>query len=77
MPNVRICRTVSTDQQDYDDNDATHDCRMSGSVELFTNMDITSKTGTYRMSESVELCAQIDMVMMNMMQLKTAECQNL
>ena len=27
---------------------------MSGSVELFTNIDITSKTETYIMSESVE-----------------------
>ena len=50
---------------------------MSGSVELFTHIDIRSKTETYIMSESVELCAQIGMAMMNMMQLKTAECQNL
>ena len=28
---------------------------MSGSVELFANIDITSKTETCRMSESVEL----------------------
>jgi len=38
---------------------------------------ITSKTGTYRMSEYVDLCTNIDMGMMSMMQLKTAECQNL
>ena len=38
---------------------------MSGSVELFTNIDITSKTETYIMSESVELCAQIDMMMID------------
>ena len=50
---------------------------MSGSVELFANMDITSKTRTDIMSEYVELYTNIDMVMMNMMQLKTAECQNL
>ena len=68
---------MCTDRQDDDDVDAIQNCRMSGSVELFTNIDITSKTGTYRMSESVELSAQIGMVMMNMMQHKTAECQHL
>ena len=33
---------------------------MSGSVKLFTCIDITSKTETYGVSESVELCANID-----------------
>ena len=64
---------MCTDRHDDDDNDAIQNCRMSGSVELFTNIDITSKTETYIMSEYVELCAQIGMVMMNMMQFKTAE----
>ena len=68
---------MCTDRHDDDDKDAIQNCRMSGSVELFTNIDITSKTRTDMMSESVELCAQIDMVTMNMMRLNTAECQNL
>ena len=50
---------------------------MSGSVELFANIDIASKARTDIMSEYVELCAQIGIVMMNMMQLKTGEWQNL
>ena len=50
---------------------------MTRSVEQFTNIDITSKTETYILSESVELYAQIGMMKMIMMQLKTAECQNL
>ena len=37
-----------------DDDDATQKCRMSRSLELFTNIDITPKIETYRMSESVE-----------------------
>ena len=60
MPNGRICRTVCTDRHDDDDNDATQDCRMSGSVELFANVDITSKIETYRTSDSVELFATIE-----------------
>ena len=48
---------------------------MTGSVELFTNIDITSKTETYILSEYVELCAQIDMMII-MMQLDIAECQD-
>ena len=55
LPNVRICRTVCTDRHDDDDVDAIQNCRISGSVELFANIDITSKTETYIMSESVEL----------------------
>ena len=73
LPNVRICRTVCTDRHEDDDVDATQDCRMSGSVELFTHIDITSKTETCRMSESVEPCAQFDMMMMIVMQLQTGE----
>ena len=68
---------MCTDRHEDDDVDAIQNCRMSGSVELFTNMDITSKIETYRMSEDVELCAHIDMMMMIMMQLKTAESQHL
>ena len=37
---------------DDDDVDAIKICRISESVELFTNIDITSKTETYIMSES-------------------------
>ncbi len=33
---------------------------MSGFEKLFTDIDITSMTETYRMSESVGLCEQID-----------------
>ena len=51
---------MCTDRHDDDDNDATQNCRMSGSVELFTNIDITSKTETYRMSDSVELFTHIE-----------------
>ena len=43
-----------------DDNDATQDCRISGSVELFANIDIRSKTESYSMSESVELLTNIE-----------------
>ena len=46
---------MCTDRHDDDDKDAIQNCRMSGSVELFTHIDITSKTETCRMSESVEL----------------------
>ena len=45
---------MCTDRHD-DDVDATQNCRVSGSVELLTNIDITSKIETYIMSESVEL----------------------
>ena len=76
-PNVRIRRTVCTDRHDDDDKDAIQNCRMSGSVELFTNIDITSKTRTDIMSQYVELCINIGMGMMSMRQLKTAECQNM
>ena len=58
MPSIRVCRTVCTDRHD-DDNDATKDCRMSGSVELFANIYITSNTATCRMPESVELFTNI------------------
>ena len=46
---------------------------MSGSVELFANIDITPKTRTDIVPEHVERCAHIDMVMMNMMQ--TQNCR--
>ena len=51
---------MCTDRHYDDDNDATQDCRISGSVELFTNIDITSKTETYRMPESVEPFTNIE-----------------
>ena len=51
---------MCTDRHDDDDHDATQNCRMSGSVELFTNSDITSKTETNIMSESVELFTNIE-----------------
>ena len=51
---------MCTDRHDDDDNDATQNCRMSGSVELITNIGITSKTETYRMSESVEPFTNIE-----------------
>ena len=76
LPNVRICRAVCTDRHEDDDVDAIQNCRMTGSVELFTNIDITSKTETYIMSESVELCAQIGMRMIMLMPFKIAECQD-
>ena len=50
---------MCTYRHDDDDVDATQNCRMSGSVEQFTNIDITSMTETYRMSESVELITNI------------------
>ena len=62
---------MCTDRHDDDDKDAIQNCRMSGSVELFTNIDITSKTETYIMSESEEL------LMMISMQHRSAECQDL
>ena len=67
---------MCTDRHEDDDVDAIQNCRMSGSVERFTTIDITSKTETYIMSESVEQCAQIDMRMMMLMPFKTAECQD-
>ena len=69
---------MRTYRHDDDDGDAgaTQNCRMSGSVKLFTKVGITSKTETYIMPEYVELCALIDMMMV-MMQLKTAECQSM
>ena len=45
---------MCTDRHD-DDVDAIQNCRMSGYVELFAHIDITSKTETYIMSEHVEL----------------------
>ena len=51
---------------------------MTRSVELFAYIDITSKTETYIVSESVELCAQIDMMMIMMpmkMMMVDDECQ--
>ena len=51
---------MCTDRHDDDDNDAIQTCRISGSVELFANIDITSKTETCIMSESVELFTNIE-----------------
>ena len=50
---------MCTDQHDDNDKDATQNCQMSGSVELFANIDLTSNTETCRMSESVELFTHI------------------
>ena len=58
---------MCTNRHDYDDIDATQNCGISESVELFTNIDITSKTETDGMPESVHLGAHIDMMTMNMM----------
>ena len=46
---------MCTYQHDDNDNDAIQNCQMSGSAELFANVDITSNTETCRMSESAEL----------------------
>ena len=51
---------MCTDRHGDDDNDAIENCRISGSVELLTNIDIRWKTETCIMSESVELLTQID-----------------
>ena len=45
---------MCTDRHDDNDRDPIQNCRISGSVELFANIDITSNTETCRMSESVE-----------------------
>ena len=50
---------MCTDRHD-DDNDAAQNCRMSGSVEQFTNIDIASKAETYRASPFVRWCAISD-----------------
>ena len=48
---------------DDDDDDAVQYCRMTTPVEPFTIMDITSKTETYIMSESVDPFTHIDTAM--------------
>ena len=61
MANVRICRIGCTDQHDdYDDVDAAQSWRMSESIEQCVQIDIASKTRTYRMLEYVELLSHID-----------------
>ena len=50
---------MCTDRHGDNDSDAIQNCRMSGSEELFANIDITSNTETCRMSESVELFTNI------------------
>ena len=44
---------------DYDD-DAFQNCRIGGSVNLFTIIDIASNTETYRLSASAALFTIID-----------------
>ena len=39
LPSVRICKTVCTDRHDDHDNDAIQNCRISGSVEPFANIE--------------------------------------
>ena len=50
---------MCTERHVHNENDANQNCRISGSVELFANIDITSKTETCRMSESVEMFTNI------------------
>ena len=51
---------MCTYRHEDNDVDAIQSCQLSGCVELFANIDITSKTETYIMSESVEPFTNIE-----------------
>ena len=60
QPNATSCESVCTYAYDDADIEATDNCRMSGSVKMFTHIDIASQTETYIRSESVILSTDID-----------------
>ena len=60
MQNVRVYRTVDTNQIRVADDTRTPRCRMSASVKLYAQNDQTAQTRRCQMSESVKLLTQID-----------------